>query len=322
MPLNPDAEKGKEGRLYIVSTPIGNLADITLRALDTLRAVDLIAAEDTRHTRKLLSYYGIHKPLISYHEHNAMQRGGELIEKIASGLSVALVTDAGTPGVSDPGRFLIDSALQRGVEPIPIPGPTAVIPALIVSGLSPQPFVFLGFPPVKGAERRKFFEKNACLAMTLILYESPGRLVKTLKDMLGGWGQRRVAIARELTKIHEEIFRGSISEALGHFSDEVRGELTLVVEGAGAGQNVDSQSHPGPEAGNFGPERLNLNSSTQGSPAWRDELKALLLGGLSSKEAASAIAGRFNLSRRVAYQAALAMKKVPRERPKRLIDPA
>jgi len=310
MPSNLDAEKkAEEGTLYVVSTPIGNLADITLRALDTLRAVNLIAAEDTRHTRKLLSYYGIHKPLVSYNEHNARQRGGELIEKTASGQSVALVTDAGTPGVSDPGKLLIESALRRGMEPVAIPGATALISALVVSGLSTQPFVFLGFPPARGAQRRRFFEKNARLEMTLILYESPKRLAKTLKEMLGSWGERRVAVARELTKIHEEIFRGSISEALGHFSGEVRGELTLVVEGAAAGRNADSQSHPGPELSNFGPERLNLNSSNEGSPAWRDELKSLLMRGASSKEAASAIAGRFNLSRRVVYQEALAMKK-------------
>ena len=310
MPSNLDAEKkAEEGTLYVVSTPIGNLADITLRALDTLRAVNLIAAEDTRHTRKLLSYYGIHKPLVSYNEHNARQRGGELIEKTASWQSVALVTDAGTPGVSDPGKLLIESALRRGMEPVAIPGATALISALVVSGLSTQPFVFLGFPPARGAQRRRFFEKNARLEMTLILYESPKRLAKTLKEMLGSWGERRVAVARELTKIHEEIFRGSISEALGHFSGEVRGELTLVVEGAAAGRNADSQSHPGPELSNFGPERLNLNSSNEGSPAWRDELKSLLMRGASSKEAASAIAGRFNLSRRVVYQEALAMKK-------------
>ncbi len=323
MPSNPDAEKeSKEGTLYVVSTPIGNLADITLRALETLRAVNLIAAEDTRHTRKLLSYYDIHKPLISYHEHNARQRGAELLEKTASGQSVALVTDAGTPGVSDPGQHLIEAALERGMQPVVIPGATALISALVISGLPTKPFVFLGFPPARGAERRRFFERNARLEMTLILYESPKKLAKTLKDMLGSWGDRRVAVARELTKIHEEIFRGSTSEALGRFSGEVRGELTLVVEGAGAGQNADFQSHPGPEPSNFGPERLNLNSSNQESAAWRDELRDLLLGGLSSKEAASAIAGRFNLSRRVAYQAALAMKKAPRKRTTRLIDPA
>ena len=313
MPSNPDAEKkAEEGTLYIVSTPIGNLADITLRALDTLRAVDLIAAEDTRRTRKLLSYYDIHKPLISYHEHNARRRGGELIEKIASGQSVALVTDAGTPGVSDPGKLLIESALRRGMEPVAIPGATALISALVVSGLSTQPFVFLGFPPARGAQRRRFFEKNARLEMTLILYESPKRLAKTLKDMLGSWGERRVAIARELTKIHEEIFRGSISEATGHFSGEVRGEFTLVVEGAGPGWNADSQSCLKREPRSIGPERLDPAAPYQESPAWRYELEGLLLGGLSSKEAASAIAGRFNLPRRMVYQAALAMKKAPR----------
>ncbi len=321
MPSNLDAEKkAKEGTLYIVSTPIGNLADITLRALDTLRAVNLIAAEDTRHTRKLLSYYGIHKPLVSYHEHNARQRGGELIEKTASGQSVALVTDAGTPGVSDPGRLLIEAALERGMGLVAIPGATALIAALVISGLPTQPFVFLGFPPARGADRRRFFEKNARLEMTLILYESPKRLAKTLKDMLGSWGERRVAVARELTKIHEEIFRGSVSEAFGHFSGEVRGELTLVVEGAAAGQNSDSLSRSGPELSNIGLKRLNLNSTNQGAPAWTDELKGLLLRGVSSKEAASAIAGRFNLSRRVVYQAALAMKKATCGRPTRMID--
>jgi 16S rRNA (cytidine1402-2'-O)-methyltransferase len=310
MPSNPDDEKeAKEGKLYIVSTPIGNLADITLRALDTLRAVDIIAAEDTRRTRKLLSYYGIHKPLVSYHEHNARQRGGELLEKITSGRSVALVTDAGTPGVSDPGKFLIEAALQCGMAPVAIPGPTALISALVVSGLTTQPFVFLGFPPAKGAERGRFFEKHARLAMTLILYESPKKLAKTLKDMLGSWGERRVAVARELTKMHEEIFRGLISEALAHFAGEVKGELTLVVEGAGPGLDMDSGSRLDAGSSAPGPKRLNRDASNQEIPAWRNELKAMLLSGFSSKEAASAVAGRFNLSRRMVYQAALAMKK-------------
>jgi len=301
MPSNPDDEKeAKEGKLYIVSTPIGNLADITLRALDTLRAVDLVAAEDTRRTRKLLSYYDIHKPLVSYHDHNAKQRGRELLEKIASGRSVALVTDAGTPGVSDPGRLLIEAALMRGMEPVAIPGPTALISGLVLSGLSAQPFVFLGFPPARGMERRRFFEKHAGLAMTLILYESPKKLAKTLKDLLQIWGERRVAVARELTKMHEEIFRGSISEAIERFTGEVRGELTLVVEGVGPEFNGDSQSHL---------ESGDRNSSDREFPAWRIELKALLASGRSSKEAVSAVADRFNLPRRVVYHAALAMKK-------------
>ncbi len=304
MPSNLHAEEGaKQGKLFVVSTPIGNLADITLRALDTLRAVDLIAAEDTRHTRKLLSYYGIHKRLVSYHEHNARVRGGELIEKIASGLSVALVTDAGTPGVSDPGKLLIEAALQRGMEPVAIPGPTAIMPALVVSGLPTQPFVFLGFPPAKGVLRRRFFEENARLAMTLILYESPKRLAKTLKDMLESWGERRVAVARELTKIHEEIFRGLISQAVEHFSGEVRGELTLVVEGAGHSESRLDAGSP-----DSGPEGLHRDFSSEESPAWRVELSALLRQGLSSKQASSAIAARFNLPRRTMYQAALAMK--------------
>ncbi len=307
MPSNPDHEKDKEAKLYIVSTPIGNLADITLRALETLRKVDLIAAEDTRHTRKLLSYYDIHVRLVSYHEHNARQRGGELLDKIASGQSVALVTDAGTPGVSDPGQFLIEEALQRGMEPVAIPGPTALISALVVSGLSTQPFVFLGFPPAKGAERRRFFEKNSRLAMTLILYESPRRLTKTLRDMLLSWGERRVAVARELTKIHEQIFRGSFSEAIEHFTADIRGELTLVVEGAGPA--MDSKLLPDTGSSAPGPDGLNRESSDLESPTWRGELQALLQQGLSSKQAASAIATRFNLPRRMVYQAALEMKK-------------
>lgn len=308
MPSNPDNEKeAKEGKLYVVSTPIGNLADITLRALDTLRAVDLIAAEDTRHTRKLLSYFDIHKPLVSYHQHNARLRENQLLDKIASGRSVALVTDAGTPGVSDPGKLLIEAALQRGIEPVAIPGPTALISALVVSGLATQPFVFLGFPPARGAERRRFFEKHARLEMTLILYESPKKFLKTLEDMLRNWGERRVAVARELTKMHEEVFRGFISEAIEHFAGEVRGELTLVVEGAGL--NVDSKSCVGAESLEGCPRRLNRDSSNPASVDWREELKALLLSGLSSKEAASAVAGLFDLPRRVVYQAALEMKK-------------
>jgi 16S rRNA (cytidine1402-2'-O)-methyltransferase len=186
------------------------------------------------------------------------------------------------------------------MEPVAIPGPTALISSLVVSGLPAQPFVFLGFPPARGAERRRFFEKHADLAMTLIVYESPKKLLKTLKDVLQIWGERKVAVARELTKIHEEVFRGSISEAIAHFSGEVRGELTLVVEGAGAGTDVDSKPYL---------ETVDNNSCDHESPSWRSELKTLLLNGLSSKEAASVVAGRFDLPRRVVYQAALGMKK-------------
>ncbi|MHC1728114.1 MAG: 16S rRNA (cytidine(1402)-2'-O)-methyltransferase [Syntrophobacteraceae bacterium] len=289
MPSNPAADKkttDKAAKLYIVSTPIGNLADITLRALETLRSVDLIAAEDTRHTRKLLSFYDIHKPLVSYHEHNARQRGEELLEKMTGGKNIAVVTDAGTPGISDPGILLIEAALRQGIEPVAIPGPTALIAALVISGLPSHPFAFLAFPPVKGAQRRRFFEQNAALAMTLVLYEAPKRLAKTLKEILKVWGDRRVAVARELTKMFEEIYRGRVSEALEHFSGEVRGELTLVVEGN------QPESDEGPD-----------------SSDWKSELRVLLEGGASSKEAASNIAGRYDLARRIVYQAALEMKQ-------------
>ncbi|MFZ2448299.1 MAG: 16S rRNA (cytidine(1402)-2'-O)-methyltransferase [Syntrophobacteraceae bacterium] len=275
----------REGQLFIVATPIGNLADITLRALETLRSVDLIAAEDTRHTRKLLSRYDIHKPLISYHENNARQRGAEILEKIASGQSVAVVTDAGTPGISDPGMLLISEALPRGVEPVPIPGPTALVSALVVSGLPAHPFAFLGFPPPRGTVRRRFFVEYAAVAMTLILYESPKRLAKTLKDIHETWGDRRVAVARELTKIHEEVFRGTVSEALAHFEGEVRGELTLVVEGFGA------EAAPG-----------------SGSEGWEAELERLIGKGVSSKGAALDIAVKFSIPRRTVYQAAVKMR--------------
>ena len=230
-------ERQRKG-IFTSSQRLSETLPTSPESIETLRAVDLIAAEDTRRTRKLLSYYDIHKPLVSYHEHNARRRGGELLEKIDSGLSVAVVTDAGTPGVSDPGTLLIEEALLRGKVPVAIPGPTPLISALVLSGLSTQPFVFLGFPPARGAGRKRFFEKHARLAMTLILYESPKKLARTLEDILRNWGARRIAVARELTKIHEEVFRGSISEAIEHFTGEVRGELTLVVEGAGPGADI------------------------------------------------------------------------------------
>ncbi|MGC8493864.1 MAG: 16S rRNA (cytidine(1402)-2'-O)-methyltransferase [Syntrophobacteraceae bacterium] len=292
MPSNPDNSR-EAGKLYIVSTPVGNLADITLRALETLRAVDLIAAEDTRRTRKLLSYFEIHKPTVSYHEHNARTRGSELLEKIVSGKSVALVTDAGTPCISDPGYLLAEAALARQIELVAVPGPTALISALVVSGLPTHPFVFLGFPPAKGVERRRFFEKYAPLDMTLLLYESPNRLEKTLKSMKEAWGDRKMAVARELTKLHEEVFRGRISEALSHFAGEVRGEIALVVEGAAAGTS----------------QVLHGEDTSLESRDWKEELKELLAGGLSAREAAQEISRRRDLPRRTVYQAVLEMKK-------------
>lgn len=307
------AGPGETGKLYIVSTPIGNLSDITLRALETLRSVDLIAAEDTRHTRKLLSKYDIHKRLVSYHENNARQRGPDLLEKISAGKSIAVVTDAGTPGISDPGWLLIESALDLGIEPIPIPGPTALISALVVSGLPTHPFCFLGFPPAKGPAKRRFYSSGSSVQMTLILYQSPKKIAATLKDILENWGDRRIAVARELTKIHEEIFRGRVSEALEYFVGELRGEFALVVEGVVKGEGEvrkpgenAAQRDSLPQKGGSGFAGFGAGS---GDPGWEEEIRTLIRNGVSSKEAASKIASKFNIPRRVAYKAALNLRK-------------
>ncbi len=287
------------GTLYMVATPIGNLADISLRALDTLRSVSLIAAEDTRRTRKLLSHYDIHKPLISYHEHNAGERGPELIGRLREGEDVALVTDAGTPGISDPGTALVLDALEAGIAVTAIPGPSAAITALIVSGLSTHPFAFLGFPPSRGAGRRQFFAKYAALPMTLILYESPQRIRHTLEDIAHYWGERRVAAARELTKLHEEVFRGSVSEALEYFSEGGRGEFTLVVEGS-------AEDVAGAAGVAVGRERGEESTAVD----WREDLERMLSdSSLSVKDVAEKIAVRYRIPRRTAYREALNLKK-------------
>lgn len=220
------------GILFLVATPIGNLEDITLRALRTLREVDLVAAEDTRHTRKLLTAHGIHKPLVSYHEHNARTRGPKLVETILAGKSVALVTDAGTPSVADPGFDLVRLAFARGIQVTVIPGPSAVTAALIASALPVYPFLFLGFPPARPAARQAFLARYALVRETLVLFESPRRLGACLRDLRRIWGDRQVAVAREMTKLHEEIFRGTLDQAIQHWPGTTRGEVTLVVSGA------------------------------------------------------------------------------------------
>ncbi len=271
-----------QGTLYIVATPIGNLGDITLRALETLKSVDAIVAEDTRHTRKLLTHYDIHKPLVSYHEHNARKREPELIARLQSGRSLALVTDAGTPGISDPGEHLVRKAVEAGLSVAVVPGPSAVTAALVISGLPPQPFAFLGFAPVKGRARSDFFAGAAGLPMTLVLYESPQRLFRSLEDMYRHWGNRRIAVARELTKRFEEVYRGDIRGALEHFQGEVRGEFTLVIDGyRGEAEGV-----------------LSLEP-------WREELRRLLASGVSVREAAALTAKAFRLPRNAVYRAAL-----------------
>lgn len=219
------------GVLYIVATPIGNLEDISARALRVLREVSLIAAEDTRQTAKLLSHFGIHTPTTSYFEHNKLTKLAFILDRLQTG-DVALVSDGGLPGISDPGYELIREAIARGVAVVPVPGPSAILSALVVSGLPADSFVFLGFLPRKAADRSRVLAANAADSRTLICLESPHRLLDSLADIRRELGDRRIAVCREMTKLHEEIFRGSLAEAAAHFGQkEVRGEITLVIEG-------------------------------------------------------------------------------------------
>ncbi len=226
--------------LYIVSTPIGNLEDITLRALRVLREVGMIAAEDTRVTRKLLSHYDIHSRLTSFNEHNQSARLPELLT-ILQANDVALVCDAGTPGVNDPGRALVQSASDKGIEVVVIPGASAVTSAVAVSGLVEEAFFYLGFLPRKKGERKALLASLALENRPTISFESPRRLQQSLKDILETIGDRRIAVCREMTKLHEEVFRGTVSEAIEHF-EQPRGEFTLVIEGKATGKQDDTDA--------------------------------------------------------------------------------
>jgi 16S rRNA (cytidine1402-2'-O)-methyltransferase len=222
-----------KGKLYIVSTPIGNLEDITLRAIRILKEVDLIACEDTRVTKKLLSHYQIHKPLTSYHEHNEREKAEELLSILESGKNIAVVSDAGTPGVSDPGYRLISLASEKGIDVISIPGPSAAIAALSVSGLSTSSFIFFGFLPKSDKKRREFLESVREYTETLIFYESPNRIIDTLKNMVETLGNRRVSVSREVTKVFEETLRWKISHVIQILEQRegIKGEFTIVLEG-------------------------------------------------------------------------------------------
>lgn len=213
--------------LYIVATPIGNLEDITLRALRVLREVDLIACEDTRRTRKLLSHYQISKPTISYHEHNERDRTTELIKKLEAGLNIALVSDAGTPLVSDPGFHIVREAIEKQIPVIPIPGPSAAISAMSASGLPAREFTFIGFLPPKSGARRARLTALSTIETTLVLYEAPHRIQETIKDALEILGDRECVLAREITKLHEEFVRGRLSEIKAR--NNVRGEVVLLI---------------------------------------------------------------------------------------------
>ena len=219
------------GTLYVVGTPIGNLEDLSSRALRVLREVSLVAAEDTRKTGALFSRFDIHTPLTSYFEHNKLTKLQAILEALGRG-DVALVSEAGLPGLSDPGYELIRAAIEAGVPIVPIPGPVAAITALVVSGLPTDRFTFLGFLPRKASERRRALQEVAAERRTLVLYEAPHRLAGCLEDIESVLGDRPIAVARELTKLHEEIYRGTVHSAREHFVPEVRGEVTLVVGGA------------------------------------------------------------------------------------------
>lgn len=221
-----------QGKLYLCATPIGNLEDITLRVLNTLREVDLIAAEDTRHSIKLLNHFEIKTPMTSYHEFNKVEKARYLVEKMKEGLNVALVTDAGTPGISDPGEELVRQCYEAGIELTSLPGPAACITALTMSGMATRRFAFEAFLPADKKEKAEVLEELKGETRTLILYEAPHRLIRTLGELLEALGDRRISICRELTKKHETVFRTTFSEALSFYeNEEPRGECVLVIEG-------------------------------------------------------------------------------------------
>lgn len=264
--------------LYVVATPIGNLEDITPRSLRVLREASVIAAEDTRTTRKLLSHHAISPPLkglISYNEHNMRERTPAILRALDSG-DVALVSEAGMPGISDPGFELITAVLEAGHEVVPVPGASAVLAAVVASGLPAKRFTFLGFPPRKAGERRRLFESLRDDPSTLVFFESPRRLDTTLAALEATLGERRVAVCRELTKLHEETFRGTISQARAHFT-EPRGEITLVVQGA-TGESKASEADV------------------------IRELRRLRDAGASARDATTEVARAAGISRREAYR--------------------
>jgi len=274
------------GTLYVVGTPIGNLEDITLRALRVLREANVIACEDTRHARTLLQRHGVTTPLVSYHEHNERERAPQLVRRLLAGEDVALITDAGVPAISDPGFHLITQAIAADVPVIPIPGPSAVTAALSVAGLPVDRFLFLGFPPRTQKARRRALEEVGGVRATLVLFEAPHRIHATLADVAQVLGPRRVALVREATKIHEEVRRGRADEVAAQVAGvRLRGEITLVVEGATAPQPAARADEPA------------------------TYLRRLLNRGMSRRDAARSLAETYGISHRKAYQMALELPR-------------
>ncbi|MBE9228706.1 16S rRNA (cytidine(1402)-2'-O)-methyltransferase [Phormidium sp. LEGE 05292] len=271
------------GILYLVATPIGNLEDMTFRAIRILQTVDIIAAEDTRHTGKLLQHFQIKTPQLSYHEHNSQQRIPELLSQLSQGKTIALVTDAGMPLISDPGYELVKACVAQGISIIPIPGANAAITALSAAGLATDKFVFEGFLPAKSKERRTHLETLKGETRTIIFYESPHRLRETLQDLSAVLGEtREIVLARELTKMHEEFWRGTITDAIAHYTKrEPQGEFTLVVAGA------------------------TLEKPQLSEAVIKAELQNLLKQGLSRSDASRQLSQQTSLPRRQIYQLAL-----------------
>jgi len=269
--------------LYVVATPIGNLEDISLRALRILREVKLIAAEDTRKTKRLLTTYDIKTPMTSYHEHNKRSKVGYILGCLEDG-DVALVSEAGMPGMSDPGYELIAAVNQRGIPVVPIPGPSAVITAVVISGLPTDRFLYIGFLPRKASARQHLLESVADEYSTIVALESPHRLLAALNAIMLTLGDRRVAVCRELTKVHEEVFRGTISQAIKHFT-EPRGEFTLVIEGK------------------------REKNKPQLTGDIERQLHYMYLSGATAKEAIARVAEETGLSRKELYRAWLRSDK-------------
>lgn len=220
------------GKIYLVPTPIGNLGDITLRALEVLKSVDLIAAEDTRQSLKLLNHFNIKKSLISYHKHNEQGKSEELIDRVRNGENIAVISDAGTPGISDPGSIVLKKCIENGIDVEVLPGATAFTTAIIYSGLDTSAFIFRGFLPRENKEKKEFVESLKDRRETIIFYESPYRVIDTLTFLKENFGNRNIAVCRELTKLHEEIYRGSLEEAICYFNDNIsKGEFVLVLQG-------------------------------------------------------------------------------------------
>ncbi len=275
------------GTLFVVATPIGHMEDITLRAIHTLKEVGLIAAEDTRHTRKLLTRYEISTPLLSYHDHNKEKRTPELVEKLKAGNSIGLVTDAGTPSVSDPGHYLVRAAIRAAIPVVPIPGASAFVAALSVSGLPTDSFVFVGFVPRKPAKRKYFLERLKGEPRTLIFYESPKRLLGLMQEIIDLMGDRSAVVARELTKVHEEILRGSLSNILKVLAarSALKGECTLLVGGCEGAAEFDRNS------------------------LVRDLTQLRLETGRPLSELVKEVARKHGISKKVVYEEALKLKK-------------